>query len=90
MSSDIMAGIRGLLSGAWRFLMATYIPDTNITYGVFFIGLAMLSLGFKFLSIVVGHSIGAVDDLPAGIGMIPKNMRTLKARISPARKNDVR
>ena len=70
--------------------MHTYIPSTKITFGVFFVGLAMISLGFKFLSIVVGHSLGDLSDVPSNISMIPKNMRTLNARISPARKDDVR
>lgn len=88
--SDILSGIRGLLSGAWNFLMHTYIPATHITFGVMLVGLAVMSLGFKFLSLVVGHSIGDPSEAAQSYNMIPKRWNTLKARISDARKNDVR
>lgn len=58
--SDIMIGISGLLSNAWRFLMHTLVPGTQIAFGVFFIGLALIPVGFEFLSIAVGHNVGEV------------------------------
>lgn len=88
--SDIVSGISGLLSASWHFLMNTYIPATEIPLGVVFVGLCVMSLGFKFLSLVVGHSIGDPAEAAQSYNMIPKRWNTLKARISDARKNDVR
>lgn len=88
--SDIVSGVGGLLSSSWHFLMHTYIPATEISFGVLFVGLCVMSLGFKFLSLVVGHSIGDPADAADSYRMIPKRWNTMKARISDARKNDVR
>lgn len=88
--SDIVDGVSGLLSASWHFLMHTYIPATQIPFGVVFVGLCVMSLGFKFLSLVVGHSIGDPSDAADSYRMIPKRWRTLKARISAARQNDMR
>lgn len=62
--SDIMMAISGLLGNAWRFLMHTFIPGTQIAFGVFFIGFALIPVGFSFLSLAVGHSIGETGDFP--------------------------
>lgn len=89
--SEIIAGIRGLLSGAWNFLMHTYIPGTKIAFGVFFVGLAMISLGFRFLSLAIGHNIGEVGGfagIRSGFGYGASGSKN--AQISAARKNDTR
>lgn len=89
--SEIIAGIRGLLTGAWGFLMHTYIPGTQIAFGVFFVGLAMISLGFRFLSLAIGHNIGEVggfSGLSSGVGYGASGSKNHK--ISDARKNDAR
>lgn len=90
--SEIMAGIRGILSAAWNFLMNTTIPNTDIAYGVFFVGLAMIGLGFRFLSLAIGYNIGEVDpdtirSISSGFG---GRSRSTRYRSSDARKNDVR
>lgn len=85
--SDILLGVRGLLSGAWNFLMNTYIPNTHIAYGVMLVGLTIMGFGFKFLSVAIGHNIGEAGALPdVGYGD-PKSTSLV---VSDKRKNDVR
>lgn len=89
--SDIILGIRGLLSSAWHFLMNTYIPGTEIAFGVFFVGLAMIPLGFRFLSIAIGYNIGATGDLSEiGYSVDYGSTGSRSLRVSEERKLDVR
>lgn len=67
--------------------MHTYIPGTHIAFGVMFVGLAVISIGFRFLSLAIGHSIGEMGGIPsAGYGSSASN----KYLISDGRKNDSR
>lgn len=85
--SEIVLAVKGLLSSSWHFLMHTYIPNTNIAYGVMLVGLAIMAIGFKFLSLALGHNIGEAGDLPkVGFGA-PKSTSLV---VSDKRKNDVR
>lgn len=88
--SDIMVAVKGLLSSSWHFLMHTYIPNTNIAYGVMLVGLALIPIGFKFLSLAVGHNVGEAG----GLGTMPNDVnirfRPYQYRISDGRKDDVR
>lgn len=88
--SDIVLGVSGFLSAAWKFLMNTFIPGTEIAYGVMFIGLALIPIGFKFLSIALGHNVGDLNE----IGPLPGNtqirFRSYQYRLPAARKNDER
>lgn len=86
--SDIVAVVRGFLSMSWNFLMHTYIPGTEISYGVMFVGLCVISIGFRFLSLAVGFSIGDWTSSPnEGYGKPPV---ITQYRISDGRKKDVR
>ena len=85
---DIITGISGLLRLSWNFLMHTFIPGTDIAFGVLFVGLCMVSLGFKFLSLVVGHSIGDVSTLSSDFRVASKDYGRIKERISSSRRND--
>lgn len=88
--SDIVSALASLLSSSWHFLMHTYIPNTGIAYGVMFVGLALIPIGFKFLSLALGHNVGELGDLgsmPAGTGV---RFRSYRYRISDGRKNDER
>lgn len=84
-----MEAISGLLSNSWRFLMHTFIPGTDIAYGVLLIGLCLISLGFKFLSIAIGHNIGEGDGVSASISFTRKPKSTALS-ISKERSLDVR
>ncbi len=89
--SDIIYGIRGLLSAAWHFLMNTYIPGTEIAFGVFFVGLAMIPIGFRFLSIAIGYNVGEAGGLGALSPSADYGAAGSKSlRVPDARKNDVR
>ena len=86
--SDIVSGVSGLLSASWHFLMHTYIPATHIPFGVLFVGLCVMSLGFRFLSIILGFSVGIPETssyAPSSPALPPH-----KPRISSARSRDVR
>jgi hypothetical protein len=81
--SDILAAIGGLFSNGWHFLMNTFIPGTDISFGAVFVGLALIPVGFSFLSIALGHNIG---EATSGYG----NIRSTQRRLSKARENDTR
>ena len=86
MSNDLATGIASWLSNAWRFFTEVTIPGTSITFGVLAIGLAVIPIGFQFLSIMVGHNIGETGAPGSDYGT-----RTgKKAKISDKRKNDTR
>ena len=86
MSNDLITGISAFLSNGWRFFTEVTIPGTSITFGVLAIGLAVIPIGFQFLSIVVGHNIGET-----GVSGSDYGTRTgKKAKISDKRKNDTR
>lgn len=88
--SDIMAAIGGFLGMTWNFLMHTYIPGTEISFGVMFVGFAIISIGFHFLSLAVGVNIGEAD-VPSVPWGKPNNPTTgLTIRVNELRKNDSR
>ena len=60
--------------------MHTFIPGTEIAFGVFLVALCLIDLGFKFLSIATGYSLGDLSD----------KRFTLNPKIKPLRKKDVR
>jgi hypothetical protein len=80
--SDILTGIGGILSNSWRFLMNTYIPATEISFGAMFIGLALIPVGFTFLSFALGHNIGEAS---TAYKSAARSSRYLKSK---AREND--
>lgn len=89
-----MSGIKSLLENGWKFFTQTDVPGTNISFAVLTIGLALISVGFRFLSIMLGHNIGEADfsaldrlHLPGtGYGASGSS----RYRISPGRQLDVR
>lgn len=86
--SDIMEGIKGFLSATWNFLMHTYIPGTEIAFGVMFVGLAMIGIGFRFLSLAVGHNVGEIGGFPGAASYGASGSHQYK--VSDGRKNDTR
>lgn len=83
-----MEAIKGFLSMTWNFLMHTYIPGTDIAFGVMFVGIAMIGIGFHFLSLAIGHNIGEVGGF-SGIASYGSTSSS-RYRISDGRKNDAR
>lgn len=88
--SDIVSALASLLSSSWHFLMHTYIPNTGIAYGVMFVGLALIPIGFKFLSLALGHNVGDLNELGPLPGNTQIRFRSYRYRISDGRKNDER
>lgn len=86
MSADLMTAISGFLSNSWRVFTETTIPGTNITFAVLALGLALVPVGFQFLSIMTGHNIGETGFHGSAYGSRGSN----DAKISDKRKNDVR
>ena len=88
--SDILTGISGLLSASWHFLMNTYIPGTQIAFGVLFVGLCVMALGFRFLSLILGTSVGIPETavLDGGVGYGTPSTSLVK--VSKERSLDVR
>lgn len=92
--SDLMSGIKMLLENGWKFFTQTDVPGTGISLAVFSIGLALIPVCFRFLSIMLGHNIGEADfstfdrlHLP-GTGYGASG--SARYRISPGRQLDVR
>ena len=69
--------------------MHTYIPGTRIAFGVLFVGLAVIGIGFRFLSLAIGHNIGEIGGFSA-ISARYGSRGSNNPRLPPARKNDVR
>lgn len=67
-----------------------YIPNTGIAYGVMFVGLALIPIGFKFLSLALGHNVGDLNELGPLPGNTQIRFRSYRYRISDGRKNDER
>ena len=86
--SNIMVAIKGFLSMTWNFLMHTYIPGTDIAFGVMFVGIAMIGIGFRFLSLAIGHNIGEVGGFSgiASYGAVGSK----RYNVSDKRKSDAR
>ena len=88
-----MSGIKSLLENGWKLFTQTDVPGTDISFAVFTVGLALIPLGFRFLSIMLGYSIGDTDysvldrlHLPATYTAAGSS----RYRISPGRQLDVR
>ena len=91
--TDLMNSIEMLLKNGWKFFTQTDIPGTDISFATLAIGLALIPVCFRFLSIMLGHSIGEADysvldrlHLPATY----TSVGSARYRISPGRQLDVR
>lgn len=90
--SDILDFITLFLSKSWEFFKID-VPGTNFSFGVVLVGLALVGVGFRFLSIMLGHNIGEAS--PPEIDFFSSRAYGSTAlsthhNIPPARKNDVR
>ena len=59
--TDLMSGIKMLIENGWKFFTQTDVPGTGISLATFSIGLALIPVCFRFLSIMLGHNIGEAD-----------------------------
>ena len=85
MSNDLIMGIKSLFDNAWSFFTSTTVPGTNMTMATLCIGLAVIPIGFRVLSVIIGFNVGEPNDT-AGYG----TRSSKKTKISDERKNDVR
>lgn len=83
--TDIVACFEMILGGGWSFLTETEVPGLGFSYAVLLIGLAIVPLGFKFLSLALGFNVGHSSDSD-GYG----TRGSKRHNISDSRKNDVR
>lgn len=91
--SDLLNGIKALLENGWKFFTQTDIPGTDISFAVFTVGLALIPLAFRFLSIMLGHTIGEADFSVLDRLHLPATYTAVgspRYRISPGRQLDVR
>lgn len=89
MSNDLLTAVTSFLSGAWHFFTDVTIPGTNITFAVMALGLAIVPIGFQFLSLMAGHNIGETGEV-GGENYGHWTHKGKNAKISANRKNDVR
>ena len=91
--SDLMSGIKMLIENGWKFFTQTDVPGTGISLATFSIGLALIPVCFRFLSIMLGHNIGEADFSTFGRIHMPgiySAVGSSRYRISPGRQLDVR
>lgn len=85
-----MQAVKAILTNSWKFLVSTDVPGTGISFGVVMIGLALIPIGFGFLSMVLGCSLGDLPGVNRFIGGEYGSSGSRRYHISSARKNDVR
>lgn len=91
--TDLMSGIKMLIENGWKFFTQTDVPGTGISLATFSIGLALIPVCFRFLSIMLGHTIGEADFSALDRLHMPATYTSVgsaRYRISPGRQLDVR
>ena len=90
--SNLLSSIEMLFKNGWKFFTQTDVPGTSISFAVFTVGLALIPVCFRFLSIMLGHNIGEADfsTLSCIHGPTFGAAGSSRYRISDGRKNDVR
>lgn len=66
--------------------MDVKIPGLDIPFAVLFIGIALINIGFRFLSLAVGFNVGSAPDV-SDFGT-PRSSKDM--RIAVRREHDVR
>ena len=90
----LLDGIGAVLSGGWRLLCETTVPGLDFSFAVLLIGLALVSLGFKFLSFVLGFGFGGIGLLgyftsgDANASQSYRHNRNTNVKVAPERKHD--
>ncbi len=90
--SNLLSSIEMVLKNGWKFFTQTDVPGTGISFAVFTVGLALIPVCFRFLSIMLGHNIGEADfsTFDRIHGSTFSAAGSSRYRISDGRKNDVR
>ena len=90
--SNLLSSIEMLFKNGWKFFTQTDVPGTSISFAVFTVGLSLIPVCFRFLSIMLGHNIGEADfsTLSRIHGPTFGAAGSSRYRISDGRKNDVR
>lgn len=90
--SNLLSSIEMLFKNGWKFFTQTDVPGTSISFAAFTVGLALIPVCFRFLSIMLGHNIGEADfsTLSRIHGPTFGAAGSSRYRISDGRKNDVR
>lgn len=78
---EVIECIKVILTGGWQFLAKTQVPGLGFSFAMLFVTLALVPIGFNFLSLALGFNVGHEGD--------SYGTRSSKnAKISDSRKND--
>lgn len=80
----MISAISFIFSQGWKFFKVE-VPGTNFSFGVIAVGCVLIAVGFRFLSIMLGHSIGEASG-----GVDYASRAASKFHISDERSLDVR
>ena len=67
--SNLLSSIEMLFKNGWKFFTQTDVPGTSISFAVFTVGLALIPVCFRFLSIMLGHNSGKRISPPLVVSM---------------------
>lgn len=81
---EVLECIKTILSGGWQLLVKTEVPGLGFSYGMLLVALALVPIGFNFLSLALGFNVGHLTSDSYGTRS-SKNVKT-----SDARKYDTR
>lgn len=81
---EVLECIKVILSGGWQILAKTQVPGLGFSYAMLLVTLALVPIGFNFLSIALGFSVGHLTSDSYG------TRSSRKTKISDSRKNDTR
>ena len=80
---EVLEIIKTILSGSWQILVKTQVPGLGFSFAMLYVTLALVSIGFLFLSLALGFNVGHMTDSYG-------TRSSRKAKISDERKNDTR
>lgn len=81
---DVLECIKVILTGGWQLLAKTEVPGLGFSYAMLFVTLALVPIGFAFLSLALGFNVGHLTSDSYG------TRSSRKTKISDSRKNDTR
>ena len=80
---EVLECIKVILSGGWQILAKTQVPGLGFSFAMLYVTLALVPIGFTFLSLALGFNLGHATDSYG-------TRSSRKTKISDSRKNDVR
>lgn len=81
---EVLECIKTILSGSWQILVKTQVPGLGFSYAMLLVTLALVPIGFNFLSLALGFNVGHLTSDSYG------TRSSKKTKISDSRKNDTR